>query len=87
MRRARLLSLVLTFLPAAAWPQGNPVGPEFRVNTYTTDIQAGVSVASIGGGTFVVAWQSQGQDGSAYGIFSQRYNTILPVELMRFGVE
>ena len=66
---------------------GTPLGAEFRVNTYTTDIQAGVSVASIGGGTFVVAWQSQGQDGSAYGIFSQRYSAILPVELMRFGVE
>jgi hypothetical protein len=66
---------------------GVPLGSEFRVNTYTTDVQASATVASIGGGTFVVAWQSSGQDGSAYGVFSQRYNTILPVELMRFGVE
>jgi hypothetical protein len=66
---------------------GMPLGAEFRVNTYTTDIQAGASVASIGGGTFVVAWQSSGQDGSAYGVFSQRYSAIVPVELISFGVE
>ena len=66
---------------------GTPMGSEFRVNTHTTDVQASASVASIGGGTFVVAWQSQGQDGAAYGVFSQRYNTIVPVELMRFDVE
>ena len=66
---------------------GTPQGSEFRVNTHTTDAQGSASVASIGGGTFVVAWQSQNQDGSAYGIFSQRYNTIVPVELMQFKVE
>ena len=66
---------------------GAPLGSEFRVNTHTTDNQASASVASIGGGTFVVAWQSSGQDGSAYGVFSQRYSAIVPVELLRFGVE
>jgi hypothetical protein len=66
---------------------GDPVGSEFRVNTYMTNVQANPSVASIGGGTFVVAWQSASQDGSAYGVFGQRYNTIVPVELIRFGVE
>jgi hypothetical protein len=66
---------------------GVPLGSEFRVNTHTTDNQASASVASIGGGTFVVAWQSSGQDGYAYGVFSQRYSAIVPVELVRFGVE
>ena len=66
---------------------GVPLGSEFRVNTHTTSAQTSASVASIGGGTFVVAWQSSGQDGYAYGVFGQRYNTIVPVELMRFGVE
>jgi hypothetical protein len=66
---------------------GTPVGSEFRVNTHTTDAQAAASIAAIGGGTFVVAWQSSGQDGSAYGVFSQRYNTIVPVELISLGVE
>jgi hypothetical protein len=36
---------------------------------------------------FVVVWQSNTQDGSSYGIFGQRYSQIVPVELMRFGVE
>jgi len=35
----------------------------------------------------VVVWSSQYQDGSNYGVFGQRYSPILPVELMRFGVE
>ena len=75
MRRARLLSLVvLMFVPAAAWPQGNPVGPEFRVNTYTTSYQQLPDVATDAGGNFVVAWASY-QDGSTYGIFGQRYDS------------
>ena len=41
MRRAgRLLFVALVFVPCAASPQGgNPLGPEFRVNTYTTSSQ------------------------------------------------
>jgi hypothetical protein len=38
-------------------------------------------------GNFVVVWSSFGQDGSNYGVFGQRYSQIVPVELMRFGVE
>jgi hypothetical protein len=75
MRRARLLSLVvLMFVPAAAWPQGNPVGPEFRVNSYTTNTQGYPSVAAVPSGGFVVVWQSAYQDGSNYGVFGQRYD-------------
>ena len=74
MRRARLLSLVvLIFVPAAAWPQGNPVGPEFRVNTYTSGNEFGSSIAADALGNFVVVWQSAIQDGSLTGIFGQRY--------------
>jgi hypothetical protein len=74
MRRARLLSLVvLSFVPAAVWPQGNPVGPEFRVNTYTPGNEFGSSIAADALGNFVVVWQSSNQDGSLTGIFGQRY--------------
>jgi len=66
---------------------GIPLGPEFLVNTYTSLAQAAPSVASDSFGNFVVAWQSLNQDGSGYGVFGQRYQPILPVELMRFGVE
>ena len=75
MLRTRLLVLVaLLSLPAAAWPQGDPLGPEFRVNTYTTNTQGYPSVAAVPGGGFVVVWQSAFQDGSYNGVFGQRYS-------------
>jgi hypothetical protein len=40
----------------------NPVGGEFRVNTYTTGDQESPSVAADGAGNFVVVWTSSGQD-------------------------
>jgi hypothetical protein len=74
MRRARLLSfVVLALAPGFAWAQGDPVGPEFRVNTYTTSPQFGSSVAADSSRNFVVVWYSFDQDGSYRGIFGQRY--------------
>jgi hypothetical protein len=52
---------------------GAPVGPEFRVNTYTTHSQGHAAVASDSSGNFVVVWTSGLQDGSASGVFGQRY--------------
>jgi hypothetical protein len=66
---------------------GTPLGPEFRVNTYTTAGQTRAAVAADPAGNFVVAWDSDGQDGNATGVFGQRYGPIVPVELMGFGVE
>jgi hypothetical protein len=67
---------------------GVPQGSEFRVNTYTTSGQGAPAVASNGVGSFVVVWESDGgQDGALGGIFGQRYNQIVPVELMQFAVE
>ena len=66
---------------------GSPLGPEFRVNTYTTSYQSGPAVAANSSGNFVVVWQSDTQDGSGYGVFGQRYSAIVPVELIRLGVE
>ena len=62
-------------------------GPEFRVNSFTTAAQR--SPAAIAGfsGNFIVAWQSDTQDGSQYGVFSQRYGPLVPVELIGIGVE
>jgi len=65
---------------------GAPLGPEFRVNTYTTYSQYISSVAAFSSG-FVVVWQSFTEDGSAYGVFGQRFGAILPVELVQFRVE
>ena len=66
---------------------GSPVGPEFRVNTYTTAAQRRPSVTASFSGNFTVVWASDAQDGAGYGVFGQRYAPILPVELMRFAVE
>ena len=52
---------------------GAPLGPEFRVNTYTTGHQGHPAVASDSSGNFVVVWPSYSQDGSSYGVFGQRY--------------
>ena len=66
---------------------GIPLGPEFRVNTYTTSSQAVPSVASDALGNFVVVWHSDTQDGSLTGVYGQRFAMMVPVELMRFDVE
>lgn len=54
-----------------------PAGEEFRVNTYTTGWQSFPAIAGFPGGGFVVAWQSEGQDGSGSGIFAQRVRIAL----------
>jgi hypothetical protein len=72
--RGFLLSLLLCLLGAAV-AQAQPVGTEFRVNTYTTSIQLFPQVASDASGNFVVVWTSHYQDGSGWGIFGQRYDS------------
>jgi hypothetical protein len=49
-------------------------GSEFRVNTTTTAPQTSPSVALDADGDFIVTWSSNGQDGSGYGVYAQRYN-------------
>ena len=53
---------------------GLPQGGELTVNTYTTGDQGQTNVAMNTDGNFVVVWASAGQDGSALGIFGQRFN-------------
>jgi hypothetical protein len=55
---------------------GIPQGSEFRVNTYTTNWQRNPSIAMDYTGNFVITWDSNGQDGSGYGIYAQRYNSL-----------
>ena len=52
---------------------GMPLGDEFQVNRFTTSEQASPSIAMNETGHIVVAWHSQGQDGSGFGIFAQRF--------------
>jgi len=53
---------------------GSPLGSNFRVNTYTQGEQPHPRVAVAVNGDFVVAWDSDGRDGSGYGIYAQRFN-------------
>ena len=53
---------------------GSALGGEFRVNTTTAQDQINPSVAVDGAGDFVIAWQSQGQDGGGWGVYAQRYD-------------
>src|SRR5438094_8078554 len=58
-------------VPLAA---AQPLGSEFRVNTYTTSYQGRPRVAADSTGNFVVVWQSSGQDGSGSGVSGPRYS-------------
>jgi hypothetical protein len=52
-------------------PDGQPFGPKRVLNTYTADDQTEPYVVAGADGTFIVVWQSYGQDGDAEGIFGQ----------------
>lgn len=51
-------------------PNGLPMGEEFPLNTYALDKQRSPDVAVAGDGSFLVVWDSNGQDGSSYGVFA-----------------
>jgi len=55
--------------------QCNPAGTEFQVNTYTPNTQRYSSAAGLSGGSFVVTWPSNAQDGSGYGVYGQVFNS------------
>ncbi|HET8644311.1 MAG TPA: hypothetical protein VFO85_02405, partial [Vicinamibacteria bacterium] len=54
-------------------PDGQPLGAEFQVNSYTTGDQLVTGIAADPAGNFVVAWASP-QDGSDYGVMARRYD-------------
>ena len=52
---------------------GNKVGSEFLVNTYTDSFQHHPVITGLNDGKLMVTWQSDGQDGSGYGIYGQLF--------------
>jgi hypothetical protein len=52
---------------------GVPLGPEFRVNTFTSGFQSRPAVAIDASGNFVVVWHGRGSGDADSGIFGQRY--------------
>lgn len=55
---------------------GSPQSGEFRANTYVANEQSAPAVCATADGGFVVTWDSDGQDGSSFGVYGQRYNAI-----------
>ncbi len=53
---------------------GEPAGPSFLVNSYTTGSQGLPAVSADAAGAFVVVWSSSEQDGWSLGVFGQRYD-------------
>jgi hypothetical protein len=54
---------------------GTPLGVEFQVNSYTAGYQRNPTVAIVPGNDFVIAWQSDQQDGASFGVFAQRFSS------------
>ena len=54
---------------------GTPLGADFRINTYTTNVQGEPDVAAAPSGDFVVLWTGQGQGDDSYGVFGQRFSS------------
>lgn len=52
---------------------GQPQGGPFQVNTTMTYDDRAPAVAMAADGRFLVAWQSNGQDGSSWGIYGRAY--------------
>lgn len=55
---------------------GNKLGGEFLVNTTVTNNQTSPSIGMDAAGNFVVAWESQNQDGDGLGIYAQRFDNL-----------
>ena len=67
-------------------PDGNIARDLLLVNSYKTSDQSGASVIALRDGGFVVTWQSAGQDGSAYGIYAQKFNAAGDKDGVEFPV-
>jgi large repetitive protein len=53
---------------------GTAVGAEMKVNTTTSNSQSEPQIAGLSDGGYIVTWSSFGQDGSGWGVYSQRYD-------------
>src|SRR5262245_34892727 len=62
------------FLSGRVLQAQTPAGPQFQVNTHTTQDQSRSTTAVLADGSFVVAWADDGgADGSGYGIMARRF--------------
>ncbi|PUE47840.1 hypothetical protein B9Z45_16250, partial [Limnohabitans sp. 2KL-17] len=54
--------------------EGQPVGPETRVNTVTANEQRHTTVSALADGGYVVGWGSFGPDGSNWGVYQKFFD-------------
>jgi hypothetical protein len=90
MSAARSLSgfvlAVATVLPSSPGFADTKLGPEFRVNAYTTGHQEYPSVAPLEGGGFVAVWNGFHPSDLAAGIFGQRFDAAGGLDGAEFHV-
>jgi hypothetical protein len=74
--RASVSAIGFLFVSASTCLGQGPLrlGHEFQINAYTPAEQQLSKVALDQDGDFVIAWESNHQDGSGYGIFARRFN-------------
>jgi Ca2+-binding RTX toxin-like protein len=53
---------------------GSASGTSVKANTYTDSSQDQPAITALDDGGWLLTWQSSGQDGSAYGIYQQRFD-------------
>lgn len=73
---AVLAAVIWAFLAAAgrAPASAQLVGPEFQVNSFTTDSQGHAAAASDPAGGFIVTWDSEVQDAGSRGTYGRRFD-------------
>jgi len=68
-------------------PSGSPSGTEFQANSYSDDDQQSPAISVASDGSFVVVWESNGQEGGPdYGIFGQRFSATGAANGSEFAV-
>jgi hypothetical protein len=73
----RAIPPLLVLMAAASMAAAqDPVGPEFRVNSFTTGYQDRPAVSADADGNFVVVWRSAGADGSGFGAAGRRFDRL-----------
>jgi hypothetical protein len=63
---------------------GTAQGSKFPVNAFTTARQTLPAAAMDADGDYIIIWQSEDQDGSAFGIYAQRYARLTEVNISNF---
>lgn len=84
--RLPLACLVIAVLTLVVGPFEAAKAAEFRANTFTLANQNRPAVAALSGGGFVAVWASEGQDGSGFGVYAQRYSKTGAAEGKEFRV-